>query len=79
MNQKTLLPSPNRKILHTTLLILGLKNEKSQASLLTAEAIHKSSFLKNNSNKSLIAQNLECVDVTFKWVQIGHGHAMNKE
>ena len=79
MNQKTLLPSPNRKTLHTTLLMLGLKYEKSQASLLTAEAIHKSSFLKNNSNKSLIAQNLESVDVTFKWVQIGHGHATDKE
>ena len=80
MNQKTLLPSLNSEALHTTLLMLK-NNDKSLASSLTAEAI----VSKHNFDKSIFAQTISAVKceivtfVTFKWVQIGHGHVMAKE
>ena len=46
MNQKTLLPSPNNTSYNIA------HNEKFQASLRTAEAIHKSSFTKTILTKA---------------------------
>ena len=49
----------------------------------TAEAIHKSASSQNtdnSDNKASHCANLsDCVNVTFKWVQIGHGHATAKK
>ena len=81
MNQKTLLPSPNSETLHTTLLRLNCSGSNMKNPKHHCQQLRQFINLENNSNKSLIAQNLgcECVDVTFKWVQIGHGHATDKE